>query len=76
MFPSVVGSLYLLLGADNALKEDFNRDLHMAENLIYLAKYFFNRTPPAITENAITKNKQTCFILRASPGSAITRLLL
>lgn len=40
MFPSVVGSLYLLLGADNALKEDFNRDLHMAENLIYLAKYF------------------------------------
>lgn len=33
-------SLHLLLGTDDALKDDFNRDLHMAENLVYLAKYF------------------------------------
>lgn len=32
--------LQLLLGTDDSLKEDFNRDLHMAENLVYLAKYF------------------------------------
>lgn len=32
--------LHLSLGTDDPLKEDFNRDLHMAENLIYLAKYF------------------------------------
>lgn len=32
--------LHLLLGTGDALKEDFNRDLHMAENLVCLDKYF------------------------------------
>lgn len=38
--------------------------------------FFFNRTPPAITEKAITKDKHACFSLRTIPGSAITLMLL
>lgn len=44
--------LHILLGNYDALKEDFNLYLHLAENLVYLAKYFlielllqFLRTP-------------------------------